>query len=61
MQLQTASMTEKNCFLILSNHVCNCGAVVKELLAPADKAGSTPGDTVFCFIVPFFLFFLVSF
>ena len=52
-----------------SNHVCHCGAVVKELLAPADKLGSTPGDAVFCFIVPFFflfglfltLFFLLAF
>ena len=37
-----------------SNHVCHCGAVVKELLARADKPGSTPGDAVFCFFVPFF-------
>ena len=37
-----------------SNHVCHCGAVVKELLALADKPGSTPGDAVFCFFVPFF-------
>ena len=40
-------------------------SVVKELLARADKPGSTPGDAVFCFFVPlFFLFFffcLVSF
>ena len=37
--------------------MCHCGAVVKELLAPADKPGSTPGDAVFCFFVPcFFLF-----
>ena len=36
------------------NHVCHCGAVVKELLARADKPGSTPGNTVFCFFVPFF-------
>ena len=39
--------------------MCHCGAVVKELLAPADKPGSTPGDTVFCFFVPFFFFFSV--
>ena len=39
-----------------SNHVCHCGAVVKELLARADKPGSTPGDAVFCFFVPFFFF-----
>ena len=36
--------------------MCHCGAVVKELLAPADKAGSTPGDAVFCFIVFWSLF-----
>ena len=40
----------------VSNHVCHCGAVVKELLARADKQGSTPGDDVFCFFVPFFFF-----
>ena len=34
--------------------MCHCGAVVKELLAPAGKPGSTPGDAVFCFFVPFF-------
>ena len=29
--------------------------MVKELLARADKPGSTPGDPVFCFlVVPFF-------
>ena len=47
------------------NHLCHCGALYKELLAPADKLGSTPGDTVSCFFVPFFFFFffncLVSF
>ena len=32
------------------------GAVVKELLERADKPGSTPGDAVFCFFVPFFFF-----
>ena len=36
--------------------MCHCGAVVKELLARADKPGSTPGDAVFCFFVPFFFF-----
>ena len=40
----------------VSNHVYHCGAVVKELLARADKQGSTPGDDVFCFFVPFFFF-----
>ena len=47
-----------------SNHVCHCGAVVKELLARADKPGSTPGDGVFCFFVPFLFpvyFFLTVF
>ena len=39
--------------------MCHCGAVVKELLARADKPGSTPGDAVFCFFVPIF-FCLVS-
>ena len=45
-----------------SNH---CGAVAKELLERADKSGSTPGDAVFCFFVPFYsllsLFFLTLF
>ena len=36
------------------DHVWHCGAVVKELLAHADKLGSTPGDAVFCFFVPVF-------
>ena len=43
------------------NHVCHCGAVVKELLARADKPGSTPGDDVFCFFVPFFFFLFFFF
>ena len=47
--------------LIFQDHVCHCGAVVKELLAHADKPGSTPGDAVFCFFVPVFFFSLVSF
>ena len=38
-----------------------CSVVVKELLAHADKPGSTPVDAVFCFFVPFFFFCLVSF
>ena len=33
----------------------HCGAVVKEMLERVDKPGSTPGDAVFCFFVPFFL------
>ena len=39
-----------------SYHMCHCGAVVQELLARKDKPGSTPGDAVFCFFVPFFFF-----
>ena len=65
-------MAEKNCFdmtkLFFSNRVCHCGAVVKELLARADKPGSTSGDAVFCFCTVFFpvwslflkLFFLLA-
>ena len=34
--------------------MCHCGAVVKELLGRADKPGSTTGDAVSCFFVPFF-------
>ena len=43
--------------------MCHCGKVVKELLERANKLkpGSTPGDAVFCFFAPFFLFCLVSF
>ena len=41
--------------------MCHCGAVVKELLERADKPGSTPGDAVFCFFVPFLFSCLVSF
>ena len=37
--------------------MCHCGAVVKELLALADKPGSTPRDAVFCLFVPILLFF----
>ena len=40
----------------LTNHVCRCGAVVKELLARADIQSSTPGNAVFCFFVPFFFY-----
>ena len=54
-------MAAKNCFdmakFIFSNHVFHCGAVVKKLLARADKPRSTPSDAVFCFFVPFFFFF----
>ena len=42
--------------------MCHCGAVVKELLARAEKPGSTSGDADFCFLGSFFFFFcLVSF
>ena len=43
--------------------VTACGAVVKELLARADKTDSTLGDAVVCFLYRFFFFFscLVSF
>ena len=51
-------MAAKNCFdmtkLIFE---IICVTVVKELLARADKPGSTPGDAVFCFFVPFFFLF----
>ena len=47
-----------------SNHVCHCGALDKAF-ARADKPGSTLGDAIFCFVVPFFflfgLFFLYSY
>ena len=42
--------------IIFSNHVCHRGAVVKELLKRVDKPGSTPGNAVFCFFIPFFFF-----
>ena len=41
--------------------MCHCGAVAKELLALADKPGSTPGDAVFCFLYCIFFSCLVSF
>ena len=45
-----------------SNHVCQCGAVVKELLARADKPGSTPVDAAsFLFLCTVFFLCLVSF
>ena len=46
-------MAAKNCF-DMTIHVCHCGVVVKELLARVDKPGSTPGDAVFSFFIPFF-------
>ena len=57
-------MAEKNCFdmtKLIVQIVCHCGAVVKELLACADKPGSTPVDAVFSFFVPFFFFLFGSF
>ena len=50
-------MAEKNCFndkINFSNHVRQCGAMVKQLLARAAKPGSTPGAAVYCLCVPFF-------
>ena len=41
--------------------MCHCGAVVKELLARADKPGSTPGDAVFGFFILSFFFLLGRF
>ena len=59
-------MAEKNCFdmtkLIFKSCVSlRCSG--QELLARADNPGSTPGDAVLCFFVPFSFFFfcLVSF
>ena len=72
-QLQIVSMAAKNCFDMTKNlsiHVCHYGVVVKELLVRVNKPGSTPGDAVFCFFIPFFfligrffltLFFLLAF
>ena len=58
-------MAEKNCFndkINFSNHVCQCGAMVKQLLARADKPGSTPVDAAFfLFLCTGFFFCLVSF
>ena len=51
-------MAAKNCF-DMTIHVCHCGVVVRELLARVDKPGSTPGDAVFSFFIPFF--FLLAF
>ena len=42
--------------------MCHCGVVLKELLARGEKSGSTPGDAVFRFFVPFlFIFFCLVF
>ena len=41
--------------------MCHCDVVVKELLERADKPGSTPDDAIFCFFVPFFSLFSLSF
>ena len=38
--------------------MCHCVAMIKELLARADKPGSTTGEAVFSFFVPFFFFLL---
>ena len=42
--------------IILSNHMCHCIAGYKHSLAHADEPGSTPGDDVLCFFVPFLFF-----
>ena len=63
-------MADKNYFYMTKSHVAldvtklifqimSVTVVVKELLARADKPGSTPGDAVFCFFTPFFFFFPV--
>ena len=46
--------------IIFSNHVCHCIAGYKHSPVHADEPGSTPGDDVLRFFVPFlfFLFFL---
>ena len=41
--------------------VFQCGAVVKELLAPADEPGSTLGDASFSVSLYRFFFFLILF
>ena len=43
-----------------SNHLCHCGAVVKDLLARADKPGSTPFPTTLQFSVSLYRFFPFS-
>ena len=47
-------MAEKNCFQMTKLIFQIMCAVVKEMLARADNPGSTPGEAVFCFFVPFF-------
>ena len=37
-----------------SHQVCHCGAVVKDLLARADRPGSTPGTLFSVFFAAFF-------
>ena len=59
-------MAEKNGFditkLIFQNMcVWQCGAVVKELLAPADELGSTSGDAAFSVSLYRFLLLLLLF
>ena len=55
----------ENCFdiakLIFSCHMCHCGVVVKQLLARADKPGSTPGDAVFVSLYRLYTFFCLVF
>ena len=61
-------MVEKNCFdvtkLIFQTMrvtVVRWSRSCLHLFARADKPGSTPGDAVFCFLVPFYFSCLVSF
>ena len=52
-------MEEKNCF-DMTKLIFQIMCVVQRssmLLEHADKPGSSPGDTVFCFFVPFYLLF----
>ena len=57
-------MAEKNCF-DMTKLMCQsmCVTVVQwpRSCLRADKPGSTPGDTVFCFFVPFFFKHYFSF
>ena len=57
-------MAEKNGFnitkLIFQNMcVWQCGAVVKEFLAPADEPGSTPGEAAFSVSLYSFLLIII--
>ena len=54
-------MAEKNCFdmtKLMFQSMCVTVVQWPRSCLRADKPGSTPGDTVFCFFGPFFFFFL---